>query len=1220
MEESHAAGARADPSAGTGFHVVGIGASAGGLGALRTLFSSMPPSPGIACVVVVHLSPEHESHLVSLLQPYTSMPVAQVTDTVAMKPNRIYVIPPNANLNSIDTHLRLTQLEERRIERAPIDHFMRTLATTHDGTAIGVILTGSGSDGSLGLRQIKERGGLTVVQDPAEAEYDSMPRNAIATGMIDVVSSLRDIPAEILGFCQTQPQLPVLGDDTDADDDIHLGEAEAVTFEKIVWELERRTGHELHVYRRANVLKRLGHRMRVRHVETLNGYLDVLREHHGEAQALANDLLLTVTEFFRDSEFYERLERRVIPSLLDRKQNHGDRLRAWSIGCSTGEEAYSLAMVMMEQAAERAVRPHLQVFASDLSDEMLKRAREGVYPLEVAVTVPPERLDRFFTKHPGYYRVHREVRDVVVFASHNVFRDPPYSHLDLVVCRNLLRELQPEVRRGVIRLFHYALEPHGLMIVGSRAIEVDPTLFVCEDAAAGIYRRRTGPRQPLLLPASVRPFGEAHQHMDMLGHPFAAPSHPHAQVHRHAMEGHTPASLLVDASNNIVHYSPRAWMFLRIPGGALAHDMRLVPEPLRRRMLEGLAVVRKDRLREWVSEPLVADTDHGPRHVQLRVEPVQGLDAHELALVVFEEIANALPSPTQVDREGAAAAFVERVGRGLALTDQRLREIVWHTEKGGAESGPLQETTNTELRALMEELQRSQEQLQVVNEELLTLDLENQRRIDELAQLSNDLHHLLQSTGIATLFLDRNLRIVRFTPPITDLFSIRHTDAGRPLSDFTHKLNVDNLIGDVRRVVDHQATVSREISSEAGRWYLMRMMPNRNADRVDGAVITLVDITERRRAEDDLREAHRRKDEFLAVLAHELRNPLAPIASGIELMKSAGSEPQMLERLVPMMGRQVRQLVRMVDDLLEVSRISGGHLRLQRAPVQLADIVRDAVASVAPLIERAGQNLLVSMPDEPVLLDADAARLTQVVANLLNNATRYTEAGGRINISAERDREMVAISVRDTGLGMSEEVAQHVFELFYRGNDPRQAGDSGLGIGLAIARQLVELHGGTLSCASAGPDRGSEFTVRIPVAAEELRLVPQRERRQQNLTGHRVLVVDDNRDAAETLSMQVKAMGVDAVQTALSGDDALRSGADFQPDVVMLDLGMPGMDGFEVARRMRREPWGKRAILVAVTGWEEDRQRTKDAGFDRHLTKPVDPAVLESVISRPGAT
>jgi two-component system, chemotaxis family, CheB/CheR fusion protein len=532
----------------------------------------MPQRPGLAVVVVVHLSPEHESRLAEVLQPYSSMPVQQVNGPLEIQPNHVYLIPPGANLESIDTHLRPSKLEATRRERAPIDHFLRTLAETHDGNSIGVVLTGSGSDGTLGIRRIKEHGGLTIAQDPDEAEHDGMPRSAIATGMVDLVLPLREIPAQLLRFVETHPRVPEVADDGELSEDANR------LLHKIFAQIRGRTGHDFSKYKQSTIMRRIRRRMQIHHIEALGEYLDILRDRRDEPVELFNDLLITVTEFFRDPQVFEAVERDVIPALFEGKTAH-DRVRVWSVGCSTGEEAYSLAMLLVEQAGRQEQRPQIQVFASDLHDRSLEVAREGVYPLEIAADVSPERLDRFFVREGGAYRVRRELREIVIFAPHDLLRDPPFSHLDLVVCRNVLIYLQRDVQQDVVSLFHYALDPGGWLVLGTSETIDNTELFSIHDKAHAIHRRcsvPTGERGLRIFPisraAGRRPHGESPQREP----PGYGPAH------ERMVERYAPPSILVNQNNDVVHTSARAGRYMQLPGGETTRNVfKLVLEPLR---------------------------------------------------------------------------------------------------------------------------------------------------------------------------------------------------------------------------------------------------------------------------------------------------------------------------------------------------------------------------------------------------------------------------------------------------------------------------------------------------------------------------------------------------------------------------------------------------------------------------------------------------------------
>jgi two-component system, chemotaxis family, CheB/CheR fusion protein len=1195
LDTTPAAGAHSD------FCVLGIGASAGGIEALRSFFNLLPARPGYACVVVVHLSPEHDSHLVQMLQPYTQMPVGQVGRTTALEPNRVFVIPPNANLNSIDTHLRLSHLEGPRVKRAPIDHFLRTLAETHGDRAIGVILSGAGSDGALGIRQIKEHGGLTIVQDPREAEYGSMPQACIATGTVDLVLPLQAMAEELGSYCTTQPWITWHGRDGD------LTQHDAALLAKLLGEIRMRTGQELDMFRRDMVLRRIGRRMRLRHVSSLADYLTVLQSQADEARALCNDVLLNVTDFFREDEFYATVEK-LLHEILERKDYQ--RARIWTIGCSTGEEAYSLAMLLLEQAP-RSDEVLMQVFATELSEDALQRAREGIYPQEIAGSVSQERLERFFVYDNGRYRVRRELRDMVTFANHDLFTDPPYSHLDLIVCRRLLRDLQPAMRRGVLNVFYYALEPHGMLLVDPRDEVEAAELYTRDNARGGVLRRNSGPLRVLELPPGLRPFAGLSDQRS--GAALTAESHDSWSIFERAIERYTPPSVLVDSHNRVVHFSVTAARYVRLPGGEPTLDiLRLVPQTVSRRLQEGLQVVRGER-RSWQSEPFGLLFHGKSQRMILHINRASPAEDSELLLVVFDDavrqdLIDRVPGRQELDQVLKLQIELEAVQEHLAAA--RAPRLV--------PADARQAQQDQRLDSLVEQLDTAREELQAINDELTSVNQENRSRIDRLGQLSNDLRYMLDMTGFAVVLLDRELTILHFTPLAESVLALRKTDVGRPLADLRHPLRYGNLVANLRPVVEELRDLETEVESEEGRWYLMRARPHHRPGHVlEGAALLFIEITDRKRAELALREADRRKEEFLAVLAHELRNPLAPIAAGLELLRKLPEDQALVQRVTATMARQTKQLVRLVDDLLEVVRINEDKLTLRIQPVAIAEVMRDALAVTRPVMENLEHELTLELPDEPLVVDGDAARLTQAISNLLNNAARYTPPHGKIAVRVARDDELVWISVEDNGRGLSAQSLKNVFEMFYQARDSAVS-NTGLGIGLTLARKLVEMHGGSIHADSPGPGKGSTFTIWLPLAHTEIAGNTPETHNEVSETArhHRVLIVDDNDDAAETLCLLMKSLGSGEVRTASNGPDALAAAAQLRPSVVLLDLGMPGMDGYELARRIRAESWGKEALLVALTGWgqEQYRRRSQEAGFDRHMIKPANADALRTVL------
>ncbi len=548
--------------------VVGIGASAGGLAALKKLLSHVPADGDLAFVVVVHLSPDHESHLAELLQPYVPFPVEQVKETMLIERNHLYVIPPNANLSAIDTHLRLSKLEERRKARAPIDHFFRTLAETHDGNAIAVILTGTGSDGTLGIKDVKAAGGLVIVQDPNEAEYDGMPQSAIATGMVDLVLPIAEIPARILQFEKTEPHVMLPRDQEEESN------GDSVLLQKIFAHIHARTDRDFSRYKRSTVLRRITRRMQLKHVDDLSAYLQTLRDHPDEVHALADDLLITVSAFFRDRDFFEKLERDEIPRLFSKSEKQ-ESIRVWCAGCATGEEAYSLAILLAEEADRHERKPHVQIFASDLHSRALERAREGVYPGDIETDVHQERLKRFFETENGGYRIRKEIRDLVVFAPHNLLADPPFSRLDMISCRNFLIYLERDVQHDLIELFHYALNPGGMLLLGSAESMDGTELFFVEDKKLCIYRKRNVPAREPKLPVFPLTRSRISDGATWRAEYTSEPVSP-GSLHQQMVERYAPPSVLVGPENKIVHLSEHAGRYLIHPGGEPTTNILMV--------------------------------------------------------------------------------------------------------------------------------------------------------------------------------------------------------------------------------------------------------------------------------------------------------------------------------------------------------------------------------------------------------------------------------------------------------------------------------------------------------------------------------------------------------------------------------------------------------------------------------------------------------------------
>lgn len=839
--------------------IVGIGTSAGGLTALKTLFSYIPQDSGIAYVIVVHLSPEHKSIMAELLQPHIRMPVQQVVETTELKANNVYVIPPNANLNSIDTHLRLSKLEEKRIDRAPIDHFFRTLSKSHNGNSIGIVLTGTGSDGTLGLKEIKEKGGLTIVQDPEEAEYNGMPQSAITTGLIDMVLPLKKIPSSIFSYLSTKPVLISL--EPGGKPDI----VEQQIIQKIFAYIKSQTGRDFSRYKISTILRRLQRRMQIYHVELLSDYLEILQKKPEEAIALSDDFLITVTSFFRDMEVFKHIKEKVVVDILKNKKQN-DPVRVWAVGCATGEEAYSLAIILSEMVSKMDIPPSIQIFASDLHEVSLKKARDGFYTGDIKSEVSDERLKKFFIKENNGYRIKKEIRENVVFAPHNLLSDPPFSRLDLIVCRNLLIYLKRDVQRDIFELFHYALLPKGYLVLGTSEHIDNSELFLTESKEYSIYTKKdvTGP--DLKLPAFSRFQSGSFENskVNKEQNSFTA-----GALHFKLIEQYAHPSLMLSQDYHILHVSESAGRYLKIPGGELSKDVFKLILPELQLELRSTVYAAKDKKKLVRSKPINVNINGEKKELFISSRIVNETDSNQVIIVMFEEYDEPeIISEKNISVHDIHDSYTDQLEIEIRDTRQHLQAIIEEYETSREEMKASNEefqSANEELRSTMEELETSKEELQSVNEELSTMNQENRHKVEELAQLSSDLHNLLIATEIATLFLDREFRILRFTPRLGELFNVRSDDRGRLISDLTNKLGYDELIKDSKKVLKNLQPVEREIKDTDDNTYLTRVLPYRSGDdRIEGVVITFIDITVRKKME----EALRRKEEKQSFFIH----------------------------------------------------------------------------------------------------------------------------------------------------------------------------------------------------------------------------------------------------------------------------------------------------------------------------------------------------------------
>jgi two-component system CheB/CheR fusion protein len=1339
-------GARAGAS--ESFPVVAMGASAGGLEAFQKFFAAMPPDARMAFVLAQHLDPRHVTLMPELLGRTTAMPVEQVQDETPVQPDHVYVIPPNAILTIEAGVLRVRTPAEEKGIRMPIDTLFYSLAEDQGPNAICILFSGSGSDGTLGLRAVKEHGGMAMAQSPESAKHDSILRSAIATGMVDHVLMPEEMPVKLLEYASYLRHLRKASTGGMAETSEQLSRICAI--------LRRRTGHDFSQYKTNTLVRRIQRRMQVLQVPSVVGYVARLRNDPKEADQLFRDLLIGVTHFFRDPEAFGVLAREVIPRIVKHAGSEGN-IRVWTPGCATGEEAYSVAILLEEEMLERDVRPRVQVFAGDIDDEALDFARTGRYPEGVAEHVTPERLERFFIKQKHSYQVSKDIREMCLFSTHNLIKDPPFSRLDLIVCRNLLIYLEAEVQQHVSTLFHYSLRQGGYLFLGpAESVSGPPDLFSPVDKKHKIYQRNeTVTRPPIVFAPTDRvrsiaakpwsPRVATTSQAEMVG-----------SLERLLLDQYAPAWIIINAQGEAVYFSPRTGKYLEpAPGVPRMDVVNMARKGLRLDLRTSIHRALR-RNEEVVREGVDVVTNGEVQRINLIVRPITETAGHAeaaLFLIVFQEVGRPRASDgTAVappEGGGENGDVVKQLESELRMTKEHVQATVEELETSNEELKSSNEellSTNEELQSANEELQTSKEELQSVNEELETINAELNKKVEELDRANSDMQNLLQSTQIPTLFLDNQLRIKRFTEAATHVFRLIETDVGRPITDIASRFAGD-LVSDLKEVLRTLIIRERQVRMAEGTdTYFLRILPYRRGDNViDGLVVTYMDVTQLNRAldmqarlgaivassqdaivagtlegeitiwnraamemfgyteeeavgqrmsliagaaqEDELERAAarlregeavppfeslrftkdgrqlavsvalspvrdpdgrlvgtsaifrdisslqrarqaleeetRRKDEFLALLGHELRNPLAPLRNAVDIIRTSGAGEARARAALGILDRQLAHMTSLVDQLLDASRVSSGKVQLKYENVDLAEVVRAAVEDHRPLIDASGVALEMKLPDEPVWVGGDRVRLAQVVSNLLANAAKFTDSGGKVTLELHGDarKGRAVLEVKDNGVGIEPDVLKRLFTPFTQGSRSLDRARGGLGLGLALVRALVEAHGGRVEGKSDGKGRGAAFVVLLPLARAGGRRAPgPRSGPRKDGAAQRVLLVEDNVDAAETLRTLLELAG-HTVEVAKDGAAALAAALAFKPQVVLCDIGLPGaMDGYALAAALKQGPDGERPYLVALTGYGQaaDRARARAAGFDRHLTKPADPDVIRQILAELG--
>jgi len=1426
--------------------IVAIGASAGGVDALQAFFAAMPADERFAFVVVTHLSPQHASQMAEILGRSTSMPVSETVDGEVVQPGHVYVIPPDRYMGIKGRKLSLEKVEPRPAVPHPIDHFMRALADDQQERSVGIVLSGADHDGSIGLKEIKAAGGLVLAQEPTEAPFPSMPASAIRTAVVDAILPVGKMGQMLVDYLRYAPDPDVSSQEppTDSADDaddvaLRLGEVLALLLE--------RTGRDFSWYRRPMLRRRLRRRIGLRGLANVGEYVALLRSSPEELQCLLKDFLISVTEFFRQPDAWQALEEQVLPRVIDECIASASPVRVWTAGCATGEESYSIAMLLQEQITSRGADIPIQVFGSDIDVDALDVARAGSYPESIAGAMPLHRLARFFEMHGDRYVVRKALRENVLFAPQDLVRDPSFSKLDLIICRNVLIYLEPAQQSRILEVFHFALKPGGVLFLGkSESLGPQADLFEALSRPYRIFRRIGIATRPRLFEGHWSGPG------GFLTPPMRSPkvsALSPADITHLQLAGASPdAAVLVNSESRVLFFHGRTTHYLEPRGEPTTNVSHLLRYGLRRSVRTLLHAARSSG--QAAHDTVTLRRDDKVVRVRIQVEPAGDFPRDGLLLVSFDHERDGVP-PAPNAGDAVLEEELHRMRDDLAALESEGETAAAELRISNEEAMSL----NEELQSSNEELQTSKEELQSMNEELSSVNGQLEDKVAELEVVLGDLRNLMDSTQVATLLLDREMRIRRFTEPTRRLLYLIVSDVGRPLRDIAASVQDPALLSDAVNVRDRLVPVEREVAAEDGVHYLRRILPYRTRDdRIDGVVITYTDISallkaasearrlaavmndsndavivhdfdgairswnrgastaygydapaavrlnmsmlepateagravalamqvrqalpvgpvaarritrdgrtldvtvtvsalrdeagtayavvsterdvseklrleaevrframtdlipilvkiedasgnaeflnrawptfvglssiqpllgvgwqnhvhpddlkpflhslnkarrERRRFEGDVRlrdadggyrwtrtsevarrdatgaatgyvcisvdiderkvaeqavaQEAQRKDEFLAMLAHELRNPLAAVGNAIALIEHDGATNEKDTKVrwaTGVISRQVQQLARMVDDLMDVARVSSGKISLEHVPVEIQLVVERARDQCDAAISARSQTLEIRTPEKPLFVEGDLVRLTQVLANLLNNASKYTERDGHLSVEAVVEDNDAVLKVKDDGVGISTEMLPRVFDLFAQEDKTLDRAQGGLGLGLTLVKRLVAAHGGSVAAYSKGRGHGSEFVVRLPLMTLPQVSAPRSVNPAAQANGAcRILIVDDDVDGADTLSILLSQKGY-AVDTANDGPSALAAAVQTQPDVIVLDIGLPGMTGFEVAQRLRGNRETADILLIALTGYgrSEDAQLSMASGFDFHLVKPA---------------
>jgi two-component system, chemotaxis family, CheB/CheR fusion protein len=1080
-----------------GFFVVGIGGSAGGLSAFIELLKNIPADTNLAFVVVQHLLADAKSGLSEILSGKTKLPVNEVAKDTAIKPGRVYVIPPNRNITLKGEKLRLSP-RNLDVLNLPIDKFFISLAQERNQNAIGVILSGTGSDGTLGMKAIREAGGTTFAQDK-DAAFGDMPESVAKAGLADYILNPAKIAEKLLEIAGN-PSYFYSSNDIDRSLDAIDGEDK--NYRKILKLILDSSEVDFTYYKPGTLKRRIKRRMDIKNIKDIGEYTLYLEKNPKEAKALYQDILIKVTNFFRDQSMFDFLKSNVFPAIF---KEPPQSFRIWAPGCSTGEEVYSLAICLADFMEKNKINIPVQIFGTDISEQALDAARQAMYPKNIEANVSAKTLSKYFIKSKDNYTINPAIRAMCVFARHNMVKDVPFTKMDIVSCRNVLIYLDSVLQKRAFPVFHYALKPKGFLILGTAETASSfNDLFSTISQDQKVYSKKAGASIPRLNFAAPNP-----PTTQTIKTPELESSRNFEEIaDKIVLRKHSPSGVIINEDLTIIQFRGDVSPYLKHPSGRASLDLiKMTHKALLAKLLEMIKEAGKN------GTPVIKT--HAGLKTRIEVIPLDdhsSPERHFLILFKQEELReinkNELAEPAKIIIEAEEA---------LAATVAQLQSLL-----------ETRDTANEELRSANEEVMSANEELQSTNEELETTKEELQSANEELMTLNSELRH--RNLDLRKIEESHNQMVPKF-----------------------------ELRGD-------------ELS---------------------------------------------RKDEFISVLGHELRNSLAPIMHSVELANIQGVKDPEISKLIKMIERHAIQMKNIINDLLDTARAQRGKLELKPETVNLNDIIGQAVDAIRVFVDSRRHSLKLQPSKKQILLSIDPSRVIQIITNLINNAAKYTPAGGKIIISVSTEDGKAKLSVRDSGIGISEEMLPKIFDIFSQAVQPLDDNKGGLGVGLMLARSLAELHGGSLTAASPGLGRGSEFILELPINEQTENSTQPAEEFDpaiKRLKKRKIIVVDDNIAIANLMGKLFHALDQEVV-VAYDGASVIDLVNTGKPDLIFVDISMPKMDGYALIKILREKSHLKETKIMALSGFgDEYRQKSIKAGFDMHLTKPLSINELEKIL------